>query len=108
LINNNPNNNFWGLPEDYNRYKQQDETKFFHFPFPFDGNEAGGFLGAGDAGGVLTGFGSLTGFETLGVLGSGVLKLIVGLTGSELGLVTGSYSTGLVVDSIGLVGIGCA
>lgn len=108
LVNNNTNYNVWGLPEDYYRYKQQDETKFFHYPFPFDGTEAGGFLGAGDAGGVLIGFGSLIGLDTLGVLGSGVLKLIVGLTGSELGLVTGSYSTGLEVDSIGLVGIGCA
>jgi hypothetical protein len=51
LVHYNTNHNFWGLPEDYYRYKQQDETKFFHYPFPFDGTEAGGFLGAGDTDG---------------------------------------------------------
>jgi hypothetical protein len=86
---------------------QKAKANLFHYPFPFDGTDAGGLFGAGEDGGVFIGFGSLIGLETLGVLGSGVLKLIVGLAGSEVGLLTGSYSLGFDVCSTGLVGIGC-
>jgi len=108
LVHNNTNNYFWGLSQKNKWNNQKAKANIFHYPFPFDGTDAGGLFGAGEDGGVFIGFGSLIGLETLGVLGSGVLKLIVGLAGSDVGLLTGSYSLGFDVCSTGLVGIGCA
>jgi hypothetical protein len=108
LVHNNSNNYFWGLPKKNKWNNQKAKANVLHYPLPFDGTDAGGLFGAGDDGGVLIGFGSLIGLETFGVLGSGDLKLIVGLAGSDVGLFTGSYSLGFDVGSIGLVGIGCA
>ena len=72
-----------------------------------EGIETGGFLGAGEDGGDLTGT-SLAGLEITGAFGSGTLKLTAGLFGSETGFGAGSNSVGLLFDSIGLVGRGCA
>jgi hypothetical protein len=50
----------------------------------------------------------LAGFDTFGAFCSGVLTLMLGLAGSELGFFTGSYSVGFVDESIGFVGMGWA
>jgi hypothetical protein len=106
LINHYANHEFWRLSEYYYWKKAGEKNKCFHFPFPLEGTDTGGFLGAGDTVGLLTGAGLFTGFDTFGALGSGVLKLMLGLAGSELGFCTGSYSDGFGDESIGFVGIG--